>query len=54
MAASSRNLFREVTIASTIQRMLQHVVEVGSDVEWLPGSATGVTLAIDDVAMSGA
>ena len=45
---------REVTIASTIQRMLQHVVEVGSDVEWLPGSATGVTLAIDDVAMSGA
>jgi PmbA protein len=45
---------REVTIASTIQRMLQHVVEVGSDVEWLPGSATGVTLAVDEVAMSGA
>jgi PmbA protein len=45
---------REVTIASTIQRMLQHVVAIGSDIEWLPGSATGVTLAIDEVAMSGA
>ena len=45
---------REVTIASTIQRMLQHVVAVGSDVEWLPGAATGVTLAIDEIAMSGA
>jgi PmbA protein len=44
---------REVTIASTIQRMLQHVVAVGSDVEWLPGAATGVTLAVDDIAMSG-
>jgi PmbA protein len=45
---------REVTIASTIQRMLQHIVAVGSDIEWLPGSAAGVTLAIRDVAMSGA
>ena len=45
---------REVTIASTIQRMLQHVAAVGADVEWLPGPAAGVTLAIDDIAMSGA
>ncbi len=44
---------REVTIASTIQRMLQHVVAVGSDVEWLPGAASGVTLAIGEIAMSG-
>ena len=44
---------REVTIASTIQRMMQHVVAVGSDIEWLPGTAMGVTLAIGDVAMSG-
>ena len=44
---------REVTIASTIQRILQHIVDVGSDVEWLPGAATGVTLAVDDMAMSG-
>jgi len=44
---------REVTIASTIQRMMQHVVAVGSDIEWLPGAALGVTLAIGDVALSG-
>ena len=44
---------REVTIASTIQRMLQHVTAVGCDVEWLPGAATGVTLAIEEIAMSG-
>lgn len=44
---------REVTIASTIQRMLQHVVAIGSDIEWLPGAATGVTLAVDDIALSG-
>jgi PmbA protein len=44
---------REVTIASTIQRMLQHVVAIGSDIEWLPGAATGVTLAIDEISLSG-
>lgn len=45
---------REITIASTIQRMLQHVVAVGADVEWLPSVAAGVSLAIADLAMSGA
>ena len=45
---------REVTIASSIQRMLQHVVFIGDDLEWLPGSAAGLTLAIDDMSMSGA
>ncbi len=45
---------RELTIASTIQRMLQHVEHIGADVERLPGSAAGVTLAIGDVALSGA
>ena len=45
---------REVTIASTIQRLLMDVTEVGSDLEWLPMSAAGVTLAIADVTMSGA
>lgn len=44
---------REVTIASTIQRMLQHVIAIGSDIEWLPGAASGLTLAIDDVSLSG-
>ncbi|MDA8033194.1 MAG: TldD/PmbA family protein [Actinomycetota bacterium] len=45
---------REMTIASTLQRMLQAVVAVGNDVEWLPGNAAGMTVAIADVAMSGA
>ncbi|HWC38990.1 MAG TPA: TldD/PmbA family protein [Acidimicrobiales bacterium] len=45
---------REVTIASTIQRMLAQVVAVGSDLEWLPGIAAGLTLAIGDVSLSGA
>jgi PmbA protein len=45
---------REITIASTIQRMLQGVVAVGNDLEWLPGSAAGLTLAMADVSMSGA
>jgi len=44
---------REVTVASTIQRMLQHVAFIGGDLEWLPGSAAGMTLAIDDMSMSG-
>jgi PmbA protein len=44
---------REITIASTIQRMLLSVLEIGNDVERLPSSAFGVTLAIDDLAMSG-
>jgi PmbA protein len=44
---------REITIASTIQRMLTGVVAVGNDLERLPSSATGLTLAIADVSMSG-
>jgi PmbA protein len=45
---------REATIASTMQRMLLDVVGVGSDLEWLPGGAAGVSLAIRDVTLSGA
>ena len=44
---------REFTIASTLQRMLLDLAEVGSDVEWLPGSAAGVSLVIHDVTVSG-
>ena len=44
---------REFTIASTLQRMLQDVVAVGSDLTWLPMSAAGVTLVIADVSVSG-
>ena len=45
---------REFTIASTLQRMLQDVVAVGGDVEWLPMSAAGVSLVVRDVTVSGA
>ena len=45
---------REVTIASTLQRMLLDVVAVGADLSWLPGGSAGVTLAIANVSMSGA
>ncbi|MGH9100280.1 MAG: TldD/PmbA family protein [Acidimicrobiales bacterium] len=44
---------REVTIASTLQRMLLCVLHVGNDVEWLPGAAAGQTLAIGDMQLSG-
>lgn len=44
---------REVTIASTIQRMLLDLVEVGGDVEWLPSGDCGVSLVIRDVSLSG-
>ncbi len=45
---------REATVASTLQRMLLGVTHVGNDVEWLPGTAAGQTIAIDEVALSGA
>ncbi|MFZ1062044.1 MAG: TldD/PmbA family protein [Acidimicrobiales bacterium] len=44
---------REITVASTLQRMLLDVVLVGNDVEWLPSSAAGQSLAIEGIAVSG-
>lgn len=44
---------REFTIASTLQRMLLDIVEIGADVDWLPMRAAGVSLVIADVTMSG-
>ncbi|MFI5036472.1 MAG: TldD/PmbA family protein [Acidimicrobiales bacterium] len=44
---------REITVASTLQRMLLDVVAVGDDVEWLPGSAAGQSVAIAGIAVSG-
>jgi PmbA protein len=44
---------REFTIATTIQRMLTGVVAIGNDLERLPSSAAGLTLAVADVSMSG-
>ena len=45
---------REFTIASTLQRMLLDIVEIGGDIEWLPMRATGVSLVISEVMLSGA
>ncbi len=44
---------REMTIASTIPRMLLDVVEVGDDLTLFPWESAGVTLAIADVMVSG-
>ena len=44
---------REFTIASTLQRMLLDIVEVGGDIDWLPMRAAGMSLVIRDVTMSG-
>jgi PmbA protein len=45
---------REFTIASTLQKMLLDVTEVGNDVDWLPMRAAGVTIVIAEMTMSGA
>jgi PmbA protein len=44
---------REATIASTLQRMLNDIVEIGSDLTFLPGAAAGVTLLLGEMTMSG-
>jgi PmbA protein len=44
---------REVTVASTFQRMLLDL-EVGNDLQWLAGGAAAVTLFVPDMSMSGA
>ena len=45
---------REVTIASTLPRMLLDITEIGSDVTALGGSTAGVTLVVSEMTMSGA
>jgi PmbA protein len=45
---------REVTIASTLPRMLQEIAEIGSDLTWLPGGAAGVTVVLGEMTLSGA
>ena len=44
---------REVTIASTLPRMLLDVVAVGSDLTWLPGPIAGATVLVGEMTMSG-
>lgn len=44
---------REMTIASTLPRILLDVAEVGSDLTWLPGGAAGMTIRIDGMSIGG-
>jgi PmbA protein len=44
---------REVTIASTLQRMLLDIAEVGADLTFLPGAVAGMTLLLSDMTVSG-
>jgi PmbA protein len=44
---------REVTIASTLQRLLLDIRAVGADLEWRPGGTAACTIVIDDVSLSG-
>lgn len=44
---------REITISSTIQRMLKDVLGVGDDLQWSFGATCHVTLAMSGLSMSG-
>lgn len=44
---------REITIASTLPRMLLDVAAIGSDQTYLPGGTAGLTLLIGEMTMSG-
>jgi PmbA protein len=44
---------REVTIASTLQKMLLGIDAVGGEIEWLPGGTGCPTLVFGDVSLSG-
>ena len=44
---------RELTLASTLQRLLLDIREVGGDFEWLTSGHGAASLVIDDVAVSG-
>jgi PmbA protein len=45
---------REVTIASTLQRMLTEIAEIGSDLVFLPGAVAGMTVLLGEMTLSGA
>jgi PmbA protein len=45
---------RELTLGSTIQRLLLDIVEVGGDLEWLTSGHGMASLVIGDVSVSGA
>ncbi len=44
----------EVTLASTLPRMLLDLCLVGSDLTWLPGGTGAATIVVDDMSLGGA
>jgi PmbA protein len=44
---------REVTIASTLQRMLLDITDIGNDLTFLPGAIAGQTVLIGEMTLSG-
>jgi PmbA protein len=44
---------REFTIASNLQRMLTDIAYIGNDIDWMPGAAAGVTLAVGEMSLGG-
>ena len=44
---------REITIASTLQRMLLDIQTIGNDLERLPMKSSGVSIVVDDIMVSG-
>jgi PmbA protein len=45
---------REITIASTLQRMLLDITDIGRDLTFLPGAVAGMTVLLGEMAVSGA
>ena len=44
---------REVTLASTLQRMLSGITAVGSDLQWLPGGSAAATIVVGEMSLGG-
>ena len=44
---------RRSRIASTLQRMLLDIADVGADLTFLPGAVAGMTVLIGDMTISG-
>jgi len=44
---------REVTVASTLQRMLLDIADIGADLTFLPGAVAGMTVLLSDMTVSG-
>jgi PmbA protein len=44
---------REVTIASTLQRMLLDIADIGADLTFLPGAVAGMTVLLSEMTLSG-